>query len=118
MSDAINSLGPFPIFQFFGGLLVLAGAAYALLRGERKKRYAETAEIAETRLAFDGPLVAALRLLEKSVDLQQKTTGLLTRIEEESRPKGEEQRKQTRLIEEINNKLDRLASGRRRRWNG
>jgi hypothetical protein len=61
--QSLDKLGQWPILQFFGGIMILAGVAYMIFRGERDKAQPPH-ERSEVRLFFDGPLLKALELLE------------------------------------------------------
>lgn len=62
---SLDKLGQFPILQFFGGLLILMGVAFAIMRGERdKNRGTPNPEPQEARWFFDGPLLKALEALQ------------------------------------------------------
>jgi hypothetical protein len=60
MVDGLDKLGQFPLLQLFGGLLILLGVAYAILKGQRDSGKSAPPEPPELRWYFDGPLVQAI----------------------------------------------------------
>src|ERR1039457_4645190 len=106
----IDKLGPFPILQIVGAIIILAGLALAVYRGTRDRRLSidQMPLPSNTRWYFDGPLNAALETLHDQYKV-------LCSIDNEVEKHGEEFRNQTRLLEEIRTELrESNIRGRRR----
>ena len=104
----IDKLGPFPILQIVGAVIILAGLALAVYRGTRDRKLSidQLPEPSAPRWYFDGPLKASLDTLHDQYKV-------LCSIDNEIEKYGEEFRNHTRLLEEIRNEL-RDARNRRR----
>lgn len=102
----IEALNHWPILQFAAAVLVLMGAAYAMLRGLKDRGRAGVALPSEQHWFFDGPLVEALRYLRENTKQSEM-------ILAELRPMGETLRSQSRTLDEIKRTLDELPSVRR-----
>ena len=104
----IDKLGPFPILQIVGAIIILAGLALAVYRGTRDRRLSidQMPVPSNTRWYFDGPLNASLESLHDQYKV-------LCSIDNEIEKIREEFRNHTRLLEEIKNEL-RDARNRRR----
>src|ERR1019366_9508021 len=107
----IDKLGPFPILQIVGAIIILAGLALAVYRGTRDRRLSvdQMPTPSSTRWYFDGPLKASLDSLHDQYKV-------LCSIDNEVEKHGEEFRNQTRLLEDIKRDLDVIRDqGARRR---
>lgn len=105
----IDSLGPYPLLQLVGALLVLAGLALAIYRGTRDRQKAEVSPYpGEQRYFFDGPIGEGLKLLRDS-------RNLLNEIRAHVEPLGEQARNQTRELGEIKDEIARLKDAKLRR---
>ena len=104
----IDKLGPFPILQIVGAIIILAGLALAVYRGTRDRRLSidQLPVPSSTRWYFDGPLKASLDTLHDQYKV-------LCSIDNTVEKFGEEFRNHTRLLEEIRDEL-RDARNRRR----
>src|ERR1017187_7115239 len=104
----IDKLGPFPILQIVGAIIILSGLALAVYRGTRDRRLSidQLPQPSSTRWYFDGPLKASLDSLHDQYKV-------LCSIDNTVEKFGEEFRNHTRLLEEIRNEL-RDARNRRR----
>lgn len=60
----LDKLGQWPVLQFCAALLIVAGVAYAIFRGERDKAKSAPPDLPEQRWFFDGPIAKALSLQE------------------------------------------------------
>lgn len=105
--EFIKELGQFPILQFFGGLLVLAVGAYAIVRGFNDKRKADQTNPPEQRWFFDGPLNVALQYLREI----SKGTDQVAR---ELRTLNETAKENQRILDDIKHNLENMPSRRRR----
>jgi hypothetical protein len=96
----INQLGPYPILQGAGAVVVLMGLALAVYSGTRdRKLSADQQEVpGRVRWYFDGPLNAALETLR---DIYR----VMSSIDNQVETFGEQFRTHTRLLEEIKQKL-------------
>jgi hypothetical protein len=106
----IDKLGPFPILQIVGAIIILSGLALAVYRGTRDRRLSidQLPQPSSTRWYFDGPLKASLDSLHDQYKV-------LCSIDNEIERIGEEFRNHTRLLDEIRNELrESNARGRRR----
>jgi len=103
----LDRLGPFPLIQLAAAILVIGGLALAIYRGTRDRRKS-LQEPLEQHLFFDGPLNAALQSLRDLYGCQK-------RLIENTNPMAEEQRKQTKLLQEIKDGIDDLMPQRKRR---
>jgi hypothetical protein len=107
----IDKLGPFPILQIVGAIIILAGLALAVYRGTRDRRLSmdQMPIPSNTRWYFDGPLNAALETLHDQYKV-------LCSIDNEVEKFGEEFRIHRRLLEDIRQKLVEIKDqgGRRR----
>lgn len=104
----LDKLGPYPLLQLFGALLVLAGLALAIYRGTRDRQKTEANPyITEQRYYFDGPIGEALKLLRDG-------RNILNEIKEHVAPLGEQARNQTRELSEIKTEIERIKEIKRR----
>src|ERR1017187_1493267 len=99
----IDKLGPFPILQIVGAIIILAGLALAVYRGTRDRKLSmdQMPVPSNTRWYFDGPLKASLDTLHDQYKV-------LCSIDNEIEKYGEEFRNHTRLLEEIKQKLSEI----------
>lgn len=105
----LDKLGPYPLLQLAGAIVVLAALALAVYRGTRDRRGPDSPQIPnEQRWFFDGPLATAVTLLR---DIRNH----LGRLVDITETMPEEQRKQTELLKQIHDKIDDLPSRRPRR---
>ena len=111
LDQGINALGPFPILQTAGAILVLSVLALAVYKGSRDRRISmdQMPIPSNTRWYFDGPLNAALETLHDQYKV-------LCSIDNEVEKFGEEFRIHRRLLEDIRQKLVEIKDqgGRRR----
>lgn len=107
MVDGLDKLNQFPILQFFGGLIVLAGVAYAIFKGQRDSGKAAPPEPPELRWYFDGPLVQALHELKGIYRVLNEIRDL---IKEDRVDRRDQHREHMEVFRDM---LDRLP-GRRR----
>ncbi len=110
LDQGINNLGPFPILQIAGAILVLATLALAVYKGSRDRRLSidQAPRPGGTSWYFDGPMNAALETLRDSYRV-------LCSIDNEAEKWGEEFRAQTRMLEQINQRLVEIKDQAARR---
>src|ERR1019366_272336 len=98
-----DKLGPFPILQIVGAIIILSGLALAVYRGTRDRRLSidQLPQPSSTRWYFDGPLKASLDSLHDQYKV-------LCSIDNEIERIGEEFRNQTRLLEGVKQKLSEI----------
>lgn len=60
-----DSLGPYPMLQLFGGLIILAGTALTFIAGERKRQQSDDAPPAVADIYLEGPLSACISRLDR-----------------------------------------------------
>src|ERR1035437_7716009 len=96
----LDKLGPFPILQIVGAILVLVMLALAVYKGSRDRKLSADQEIrpGNARWYFDGPLNAALETLRDVYRVQ-------CSVDNEVEKFAEEFRTHTRLLEEIKQRL-------------
>lgn len=105
----IDKLGPYPILQFFVGVVIAGAVAFAVYRGTRD-RGSSAAPLGlpgEQRYFFDGPIGEALKLMRDS-------RNLLNEIRSHVEPLGELARNTNRELGEIKDELARLKDAKRR----
>ena len=104
----VDKLGPYPLLQLAGAIMILAGLALAIYRGTRDQKR-DTPEIpGEQRWFFDGPVAVAVNLLRDNKNH-------LSRLVEILAPVPEELRKQTDILRDIKDAIDDMPSRRSRR---
>jgi hypothetical protein len=92
---SLDKLGPYPLLQLAGAIVVLIGLAITVYRAMRDRPSNSAPQIPpEQRWFFDGPLTVAVNLLRDC----RNHLGRLVEIEEQI-PK--ELRKQTELLRKI-----------------
>jgi hypothetical protein len=95
-----DNLGPFPILQFAAALLVIGGLALAIWRGTRDRKSAGETLPQEARWFFDGPLAMAINILRDIKNHQDRIVEIQSSIPEENR-------KQTQLLHDIKEAIER-----------
>lgn len=111
MLDAsLDKLGQFPILQFFGGMLILCAALYAIFRGERDKSKSGAPDVPEQRWYFDGPIAKALSLAE---GIYRELKEIRNDNERASTEAKDRDREQIDLLREANDLLRQIGSRKR-----
>lgn len=91
----LDKLGPYPLLQLAGAIVVLAALALAVYRGTRDRSPPAAAQIPnEQRYFFDGPMGEALKLLRDA-------RNILNEIKEHVAPLGELGRNTVKELGEI-----------------
>jgi hypothetical protein len=108
----VDKLGPYPLLQLAGAIVVLAALALAVYRGTRDRTAASPTSVPnEQRYFFDGPMGEALKLLR---DLRN----ISNEIKEHVAPLGELGRNTVKELGEIKDEAqaarDELKNTRRR----
>ena len=102
-TEAFKALGAYPIVQFALAILIVGGGAYAIVRGQRDRNGAKPE--AMPQWAMFGPIHDAMTEVHRMGEQSRATNHILSRIEEETKGMGKEQREQTQLLEDIRNSL-------------
>ena len=90
----VDKLGPYPLLQLAGAIVVLAALALAVYRGTRDRTPASPSIPNEQRYFFDGPMGEALKLLR---DIRN----IMNEIKEHVAPLGELGRNTVKELGEI-----------------
>lgn len=76
----LTELGPFPILQLLGGILVLTVGGFVWLRGSR-----QPPPMSEALLRIDGPIARVIELLSTTATYAKANSENLQSIAEEAR---------------------------------
>src|ERR1700675_3470731 len=98
-TEALKSLGAFPIVQAAVALLVLLAGIWLMRRGERDKKIEAPDQIPQWIMM--GPAHDAIGAVHDIAEQCRRNTELLGRIEEHSRQTAEEARRNTGILEMI-----------------
>lgn len=74
-----EGLGPYPVLQFFGGLMILGVGLVVYLRGDRERKTLESKPETGVKMFLDGPLVEFNKQNERQATAVEKLCGLLER---------------------------------------
>jgi hypothetical protein len=113
----VDKLGPYPLLQLAGAILVLCGLALAIYRASRDRPAPSAVPQIpqEQRWFFDGPLSIAVNLLRDIRNHADRLVEIFSSVPEESRKHSDLLRQQIELLKEISGKLDEMPSRRPRR---
>jgi|ERR1039458_1896039 hypothetical protein len=105
LDQGIEKLGPFPILQISGAILVLAALAIAIYKGSRDRRISsdQQPQTPINRWYFDGPLNAALETLRDIYRVMSNIDGQVDTF-------GELFRNQTHEIQELKAEVRELKN--------
>jgi hypothetical protein len=93
-TDFLNILGPFPILQVTAAAVVLGVCAIVWLRGTRQDPPSSD-EALQNMLRMDGPIAVTIGYLRRIAVAAEK-------VQEHCQQMAEEERNQTRALDEIN----------------
>ena len=99
-TEALKSLGAFPLIQLAFAILIVGGGVYAAMRGTRDKNGSPPAI---PQWLMMGPAHDAMRSVHEIAEQGRVIIHVLERIENEAKTIAKEQREQTQLLELIRN---------------